>query len=306
MKKHIIITTLFFLLCHLSCFADTLIVEPDDGRAPLFKAIEQAKSSVQLVVYGFTDTSLMQALARAQNTGKNVRVLLEPHPYKSEDENNSAIQFLQHAQIPLHMPDSQFKFLHQKTLLLDQDRAIVMTFNFTRSSFSKERNFALLITYPAMVQEIQRVFDADWEQKKVTVQQPNLVWSPDNSRKKIMAFIREAKSEIKIYTQNIEDYEMIGALADAARNNVKVQILLSEAPTKKRLKYLTRAGVEVHESDSSYIHAKVIIVDQKIAILGSINLTKTSLDENRELSVITEDKKIIHQLSELFDRDLVA
>ncbi len=293
-------------LISLFCFADTLIVEPDDGKGPLLTAIAQAKSSVALATYGFTDTHLMQALAQAQNTGKNVRVLLEPHPYKIEDENHQAIQFLQHAQVPLHMPGSQFHFLHQKTLVLDRNRTFVMTFNFTHSSFNRERNFALLIIDPAMVQEIQRVFDADWEQKKVVVQQPNLVWSPDNSRKKIMALIQQAQSEIKIYTQNIEDYEMIGALANAARAHVKVQILLSTAPIKKRLQYLTRAGVEVHLSHGSYIHAKVIMVDQKKAMLGSINLTKTSLDENRELSVITEDKKIIHQLSELFDRDLLA
>ncbi len=296
---------LFILLFNFSilCFADELIVEPDNGRAPLFDAIEHAKSSVNLSLYGFTDASLMQSLADAKNKGKNVRVLLEPHPYKADDENTKAIQFLQHAQIPLHWPSEQFRFLHQKTLILDHSNAIVMTFNLTHSSLKNERNFALRITDPAMVQEIQRVFDADWEQKKISVENPSLVWSPDNSRKKILAFIQQARSDIKIYTQDIVDYEVIGALAKAAHNHIKVQILLSAAPTKKRLNYLSRAGVVVHVSDGYYIHAKVFIVDQKRAMVGSINLTKTSLDENRELSVITDDKKIVRQLSEQFDRD---
>ncbi len=298
--------TLFIFLFNffVLCFADELIIEPDAGRAPLFTAINDAKSSVNLSMYGFTDGSLLQSLLQAKQAGKSVRVLLEPHPYKIEDENKKAIQFLQHAQILLHWPSSQFRFLHQKTILLDQNNAIVMTFNLTHAAFKKERNFAILITDPSMVQEIQRVFDADWARNPVAVQNPNLVWSPDNSRRKILSLIKKAKFSIKIYTQTLADYEIVGALADAAHSNVKVQILLSKLPKKQCLNYLKRAGVEVHVSHENYIHAKAFIIDQKRAMVGSINLTKTSLDENRELSVITEDKKIIHQLSDTFDRDL--
>ncbi len=47
-----------------------------------------------------------------------------------------------------------------------------MTFNLTHAAFSqthhRERNFALLITEPSMVQEIQAVFNADWQHQAVT------------------------------------------------------------------------------------------------------------------------------------------
>jgi phosphatidylserine/phosphatidylglycerophosphate/cardiolipin synthase-like enzyme len=293
-----------FLLFHFSiCFADELIVEPDNGRAPLLNAIQHAQSSIDLSLYGFTDTPLMRAFKDAKNKGIDVRILLNAHPYKANHENDKAIQFFKMASIPLHWPGSQFQLLHQKTLLLDHQHAIVMTFNLTHSSFATERNFALLITDPAMVQEIQRVFDADWEQKKINVENPDLVWSPDNSRKKILALIQQAQSDIEIYTQTISDYEIIGALAKAAHSNIKVDILLSMPPAKRRLNYLTQAGVNVHISQDYFIHAKVLIIDQKRAMLGSINLTKASLDKNRELSVITDDTKIVHQLSKLFNHD---
>lgn len=305
MKKWVKKIILLFLLLNYStfCLADELIIEPDSGREPILTAIKQSKLSINLALYGLTDKSFMQPLAEAKKAGKSVRVLLEPQPYKAMNENAQAIQFLQHTQIPLHWPDTQFKFLHQKTFLFDHHAALVMTFNLTHSSFKNERNFALLITNPAMVQEIQQVFDADWQRQKVTVENPNLVWSPDNSRKKILALIQQAQSEIKIYTQNIADYQVIGALAKAARANIKVQILLSTLPTQKRLNYLLRAGVKVHFSHGYMIHAKVMLIDQKRAMIGSINLTRTSLDENRELSVITEDKKAVHELIETFKHD---
>ena len=254
-----------FLLCFFSIFsifsiaasfADRLIIEPDSGRKPILAAISNAASSVDLAIYGLTDLSFTQALVLSKNNGKTIHVLLEPHPYKVPEENTPAIRLLQHAHIPLHWPDNSHRLLHQKTFLFDHQTALVMTFNLTQASFKNERNFALLITNPSMVQEIQRVFDADWQHQSVTVTHPNLVWSPDNSRKKILAFIQQAQSEIKIYAETITDYQIIGALAKAARSHINVQIILS------------------------------------------------SLDSNRELSVITESKPIIQTLITTFNHDI--
>src|SRR5438445_5240498 len=91
---------LFFILFFFSTiflsksFADELIIEPDAGRAPLLNAIQNAKSSIDLVMYGFTDEAFINALIQAKNTGKKISVLLESHPYKAEDENTRAIRQL--------------------------------------------------------------------------------------------------------------------------------------------------------------------------------------------------------------------
>jgi phosphatidylserine/phosphatidylglycerophosphate/cardiolipin synthase-like enzyme len=303
-----IFSLLFFFTYTLTCFADELIIEPDRGREPILTAILNATSSIDLAMYGLTDLQFTKAFAKAQQNGKNIRVLLEPHPYKSTYENTQAIQFLRQTPIPLQFPSHQFNLLHQKTFLFDQRTALIMTFNLTHAAFSqahpRERNFALLITEPSMAQEIQAVFNADWQHQSVTVTHPNLVWSPDNSRKKIIDFIHQAKTDIKIYTENITDYQIIGALANVSRSHVNVQILLSSKPNRKSWNYLTRAGVAIHVSPYTLIHAKVIMIDQARAMVGSINLTAPSLDKNRELSVITDNKSIIQLLINTFRYDL--
>ncbi|MCD6040049.1 MAG: clsA [Gammaproteobacteria bacterium] len=301
-----IILLFFFFSYSIFCLADRLIIEPDEGRAPILTAIAHSKSSLDLALYGLTDTNLIQALIQAKKRGKLVRILLEPQPYQAIHENTPAIQFLQNAHIALHWPNPKFKFLHQKTFLFDNTSALVMTFNLTHSSFKNERNFALFITHPDQIKEIQEVFDADWKQQQAKVKNPNLVWSPNNSRKKIVDFIQQARSEIKIYAQNISDPQIIEALAKAAQAKVKVEVLISSPPTKNCLHYLTQAGVIIHISHGYLIHAKVILVDEKKAVLGSINLTRTSLDDNRELSVITDDKKIVHTLLDTFKQDSMA
>lgn len=304
--KFFIFISLFFSFISTS-FAEQLIVEPDMGRAPLLHAIDGAQHNVDLVMYGFTDDAFADALIHEYRVGRDIRVLLQHFPYKSQDENKKIIAKLKNAGIKLTWPDGDFKLTHQKTLIVDAQKAVVMTFNLTRSTFKNERNFALVITDPVKVHEIQKVFDAGWQHDDVHVSQPDLIFSPNNSRDKILNFIRSARSDIRVYAENISDYDAVGALAEAARSGVHVMVLTTpprqnEKPNKK-LDYLRKAGVEVKFDYEYVIHAKVIMVDHQRALLGSINLTKASMDDNRELSVITDDVGVIRKLEETFVRD---
>ena len=305
--KSLQLIVLLFFSCFSTCFAsEQLIIEPEMGRAPILSLMNDAKSSIKLVIYGLTDEQFINALIKAKNKGKNVQVLLEPKPYRAEGENTSAMQKLHADDIALQQPNPDFKLLHQKTLLIDQNYAVIMTFNFTHSTFKKERNFALIITDPAELQEIQNVFSADWQHKNIAVNNPNLVWSPNNSREKILELIHQAHSSIKIYAEGLSDYRVIGALAKAARSGANVQVLMSAEWNKrdnKKFAYLSKAGVNVRFSKNYMIHAKVILIDQKRALLGSINLTKPSMDDNRELSVITNSANIVNALNSTFDTD---
>ncbi len=282
------------------------MIEPDAGRAPLIQAISHATSSIDLVMYGLTDEAFIHALTDAKNQGKKVTLLLQPVPYKSEHENDRAIRDFVREKIQLCWPDKSIRLTHQKTFILDDKTAIVMTFNLTHASFRNERNVALVLTDPAEVHEIRAVFDADCAHQHVTVTQPDLLWSPDNSREKLLSLIRSARMDLKIYAESITDHQIIGALASAARRGVSVTILLPEASEKwhdRKLLFLTKSGVLIRHPRDLYIHAKVMLIDREKAVIGSINLTKASLDDNRELSVITRDSAVLTQLNELFEND---
>lgn len=283
-----------------------LIVEPDNGRSPILTAINNAKQSIQLVIYGITDPDIIHALIRAKNQHKNVEILYEPSPYKNANENTYAIRQFQQAGLRIKSANSAFQLTHQKTFIFDHRYALIMTFNLTRSTFDKERNFALLIDDPVLIQEIEKVFHADWQQNNSTVTNEQLVWSPDNSREKILALINSAQHDINIYAQNITDYRTIGALAHAARSGLQVKVLLSaeaEHQHSNKLSYLKKAGVIIKFHRALMIHAKVIIVDNERAYLGSINFTKPSMDNNRELGIITDDAKVVTQLKSVFNQD---
>lgn len=277
------------------------------GREPVLELINHATSSTQLVIYGLTDKKFINALTKSAEHGVEINVLLEPTPYRLTHQNDFAFEQIHSSKIHLKTPNPTFHFTHQKTFIFDQAQALIMTFNLTNSTFQHARNFAVLITDPDMIKEIQMVFSKDAQHMAADVKNPNLVWAPNNSRDKILDFIHSAKSEIDIYAENLTDYQIAGALAKAAHHGVKVNILSSTYPNtpplSKELNYLIRAGATIHLDHDMTIHAKVILVDHKKAMIGSINLTRNSIDHNRELSVITEDKDVIKALSQTFNDD---
>ena len=177
-----------------------------------------------------------------------------------------------------------------------------MTFNFTQSSFKKDRNFALIIDNPKQVKQIATVFSSDWNHLPSNIDAMDLIYSK-MSRNKLTQLIMHAKHSLNIYAQTMSDYQLIGVLAKMARSGVNVNILTSNTLRKKQALYLQKAGVTIHYSKKYYIHAKVIIIDSQKAILGSINLTRPSLDENRELSILTEDADVVKQLNATFVTD---
>ncbi|TAK76276.1 MAG: hypothetical protein EPO11_04420 [Gammaproteobacteria bacterium] len=298
-----IIVFLFTLLFSLTSYADQLIIEPDMGREPLVQAIQHAHYSIKLVMYGFTDRQLLESLLEQKAKGRTVAILLEQTPYKAEDENIKTIETLKEHHINWQGSIPPLKLIHQKTLLIDDQEAIVMTLNFTHSAFKNDRNFALIIDDPKRVKEIDDTFSADWNHHAIHHTSSDVIWSPDNSRAQLMKLISQAHDTIDIYAQDLNDYRIIGSLAKAARKGVNVKIITSANLRAGKLNYLTRAGVKIHRNEQHYIHAKVFIIDQQKAVVGSINLTSASLDDNRELSVVTEDTNVIKQLLTVFDKD---
>jgi cardiolipin synthase A/B len=87
------------------------------------------------------------------------------------------------------------------------------------------------------------------------------------------------------------------ALIQAARRGVRVRLLL-QGRYEYFMQYhaarsvyldLLQAGVEVHEYETSFLHAKVAVVDGRWSTVGSSNLDPLSLLLAREANVVIED-----------------
>ena len=95
----------------------------------------------------------------------------------------------------------------------------------------------------------------------------------------------------------------------AAKNNIDVKILfnsilnnsLVSRANKNTFFYLKNTNIQLkYTPDSRTTHCKIIIIDDNISILGSHNLSNTSLHKNREVSILIKDELTNKILKEYF------
>ena len=91
--------------------------------------------------------------------------------------------------------------------------------------------------------------------------------------------------------------EMLGALKAAAKRGVDVRLLLPGIPDKKLVFRLTRsyylpllrAGVRIYEYTPGFLHAKCYVSDDRVAVVGSINMDYRSLFLHFECGALLMD-----------------
>ena len=96
------------------------------------------------------------------------------------------------------------------------------------------------------------------------------------------------------------------ALVNAARRGVQVHLLL-QGRYEYFMQYyaarpvfgaLLRAGIHIHEYAASFLHAKVAVIDERWATVGSSNLDPLSLLLAREANVVVENERFARRLRE--------
>lgn len=282
--------------------APRLVVLPEDGLAPFLDLIRSAQREIRLKAYLWTPSRMdvVEALKEAVKRGVRVRVLLEAEPSGGRADL-SVYQALKEAGVEVRLTQPfRFVFVHEKSLVVDDRLAWVATANLTGSSFTANREYALVLDDKAQVAEVARVFDADWEGKRLDLSRALLVWAPSrvqggvkegNAREKLLGLIRSAKKELFLEQAAMADREVIEALKEALGRGVRVRLVGS--PNDPSDTYfvagaeeLKRAGAEVRYLPYPYVHAKVLVKDREEALLGSLNLSANSIGANRELSVL--------------------
>lgn len=94
------------------------------------------------------------------------------------------------------------------------------------------------------------------------------------------------------------------ALRAAARRGVRVKLLLQGRIEYMLLHYASRAlygslldaGVEIYEYHKSFLHAKVAVIDQRWATVGSSNIDPFSLMLAREANIVIDDAAFSQEL----------
>ncbi len=307
--------------CQSNCSVGTganglgLIVEPNAGPNPIVDAIRGAKKSVELEMYLLSNKSVISALEEDANSGIDVRVMLEQHPYGGGSISpQQTLDKLKAAGVKAQFSNPTFALTHEKGMVIDQSTAYIMTSNFTNSalgtgSYTKNREYDIVDTNAQDVQAVDAIFQADWNHTTASFNDANLVVSPVNARSDFNTLIGSAKQTLLVTAEEMNDSGVEQALVSAAQHGVKVEVILpapsgsSSNSTSSGIATIKQGGVTVREDAQLYMHAKIIIVDGKEAFVGSENISSQSLDQNRELGIIVSDGGVLNTLQQTFQGD---
>jgi len=109
----------------------------------------------------------------------------------------------------------------------------------------------------------------------------NLVVCNINCRGVIEQLLKSAKESIIIQTQYISD-DALRAILKAKKSLPEFKLLVADTDDNNELiRYFTNDYARKFKK--YYNHTKMILVDRKTLLLGSMNLSSTSLDKNREI-----------------------
>ena len=277
-----------------------VITQPEDGLTPILKAIKRAKKSLDIVIFRFDLSELEDALAAAVERGVAVRALIAHTNRGGEKKLRKLESRLLKCGATLSRTADDMVRYHGKVVVIDQQTAMVLGFNFTSLDVKKSRSLGLITVNPKIVGALTKVIDADHNRVPPIITSPRLVVSPENAREQLSTFIGGARRELLLYDSNVTDDRMIALLMQRAAAGVKVRIL---GGLERKWK---GTGIKVKALRGLRLHVRAIVRDRKTAFVGSQSLRKLELDKRREVGVITKDRRAVAQIARTFDRDWKA
>lgn len=219
---------------------------------------------------------------------------------------------------------------HRKITVIDDEIGYMGSQNIAEPSFAPKPKYApwvdasVRLTGP-IVRELQAIFVQDWfmdsEENLSELLLEKLHFCEDGFPSQLMATgpnsnnlalsqllqtaFFSAQSELIITTPYFSpDDSTESALLISAKRGVETHLVLPSTNDSKlvaaacRSKYskLLDAGVHIHEFHGGLLHAKTMTIDRNLALIGSANLDRRSLELNFEVSMLIYDTDFASEL----------
>ena len=287
----------------------SLLILPDQGENAIYNFVNSATSSVDVTIYELNDTTLENDLVSREKAGVNVRVILDQ---AQKSYNTAAYNLLTAGGVGVVWSSTSFTYTHQKTITVNNDESYISTGNFDNTYYATSRDYGVFDTDANDVAAIVAVFNADYAHTSITPSDgDDLVWSPTDSQTHLLALINGAQHTLDVEQEEFSDTTLVNAIVAAAKRGVTVRVVVEDPSSySSELSEVTAAGGKYTGYSSStgfYIHGKTVIADYGTstakAFVGSENFSSNSLNDNRELGLITTDSGVLSGLETTFNGD---
>lgn len=267
-----------------------------------------------------TTTRLIKnAIYEAVERGVKVKILLEG----SLQQNSYAVKEFSQLGVDIKASKREW-YLHTKLVVVDSQKTLLGSTNLSYKSINENNEANVLIDSPEIARLYEKFFDAIWrdttkEIKLEPVETPYAIAAPNRTYQPIMKeHIEWAQKDIslvfygmRVYTggQN-EVMDFVDELEAAAKRGVRVRVLLEKSGYDERLnegnkeavEYLLARGIDARfESPEKITHAKIILVDDEVAGVGSANFALSGFRFYQEANVVVKEPSAVADLRKYFD-----
>lgn len=271
-----------------------LIVQPEAGLAPALTAIKQARKTIDVLIFRLDRGEIAHALSAAVARGVVVRALTA-HTNRGGEKNlrRLELQLLEDGVTVSRTADDLVRY-HGKMMIIDRRILHVYGFNFTALDVDQSRSLGIVTRNRKLVDEAQKLFEADFNRQAYTPGCDRFVVSPENARDRLSRFVKGAHKQLLIYDPKLTDDAVLNVLVEKVNSGVDVRVI-GKVEAKWDLKGEKCPGKR--------LHVRAIIRDGKRAFVGSQSLRKLELDKRREVGVVVDDAKVIRQMMAVFEDD---
>src|SRR5262249_51578131 len=161
---------------------------------------------------------------------------------------------------------------HAKYLVADEGPAIVATLNFTNKCFRKTCD-ALVVTHdPQVVSGLRALWTADCAGAPMPADLPErLIVGPERARSQFTTLIEQARQSIRLLDAKLSDPDLFSLLNARREAGIDVEMF---------------SGKRVGALKS---HGKILLIDDRTVVIGSLALAALSLDFRREVAIVVSD-----------------
>lgn len=192
-----------------------LMLQPGDGPTSIIKAINNAKSSIEIVIFRFDRSEIERALANAIKRGVFVHALVAHANRSGEDGLRDLEMRLLAAGVNVARTSSDLVRYHGKMMIIDRRDVYVLAFNMTYLDIERSRSFGVVTRNRDVLREAGKLFDADVKRHRYEPESSKFLVSPVNARKELAAFLKGARRQLLIYDPEVSDPMMVGILEES-------------------------------------------------------------------------------------------
>lgn len=260
---------------------ERLVIAPAERRASLIELIRSAQRSVSLSIFRCNDEAVLRALVDVAARGVRVRVIMTGRARHAKVALLQVQSYLSRQQVEVRRCPGDVKY-HAKFAVIDERVAMVTSGNYTKKCFTRTADFMVLTGDPSVAQRLSALFESDWSGRDVaTPDGPHgrLIIGPSHApRQRFEGLFWRARRRIRLMDAKLDDPEMLATLDAVRANGVTVDV---------------RGERDLGPWEP---HGKLLIIDDCLAVIGSMALSDRALSERRELAVVVSDHELVRQL----------